>query len=174
VTRGESSRNLMSLPSAASQPFAPPPGFADRLGRALKAVTPAEFHYSSKGGAGAGALIAIWPSPEAVKNLRPDASLEALLLEVKAGSLLATAKGDGAPYDFASRFFAPYYGVPEDPVTGSAHCALTPFWAQRLGKKTMTARQVSPRGGDLHVTDDGVRTIIAGDCALYLTGEITI
>ena len=77
-------------------------------------------------------------------------------------------------YDMVSRFFAPYYGVPEDPVTGSAHCALTPFWAKRLGKKTLKARQASPRGGDLLCTDDGARTIIQGDCALYLTGEIEV
>ena len=68
----------------------------------------------------------------------------------------------------------PHYGVPEDPVTGSAHCALTPFWAKRLGKKTLRARQVSPRGGDLLCTDDGARTILHGPCALYLTGEIEV
>ena len=95
-------------------------------------------------------------------------------MQVGAGSLLATEKGDGAPHDFVSRFFAPYYGVPEDPVTGSAHCALTPFWAKRLGQKQLKARQASPRGGDLYCTDDGARTIIAGDCALYMTGEIAI
>ncbi len=97
-----------------------------------------------------------------------------MLLRVKAGSLLATAQGDGAPYDFVSRFFAPHWGVPEDPVTGSAHCAMTPFWTKRLGKKQLTARQVSARGGDLYLTDEGARTIIAGDCAPYLTGEIEI
>ena len=77
-------------------------------------------------------------------------------------------------YDFVSRFFAPDKGVPEDPVTGSAHCALTPYWAKRLGKKTLKARQVSPRGGDLICTDDGERTILSGPCALYMTAEITI
>jgi predicted PhzF superfamily epimerase YddE/YHI9 len=87
--------------------------------------------------------------------------------------LIATAKGDDG-YDFVSRFFAPDKGVPEDPVTGSAHCALTPFWAKRLGKKTMKARQVSPRGGDLTVTDEGARAVISGPCALYMTGEIEV
>ncbi len=87
--------------------------------------------------------------------------------------LIATAKGDEG-YDFVSRFFAPDKGVPEDPVTGSAHCALTPFWAARLGKKTMKARQVSPRGGNLICTDAGERTILAGPCALYMRGEISI
>jgi predicted PhzF superfamily epimerase YddE/YHI9 len=88
--------------------------------------------------------------------------------------VLATAPGGGNPYDMVLRFFAPYYGVLEDPVTGSAHCALTPFWAKRLGKKTLKARQASPRGGDLLCTDAGDRTIIQGDCALFLTGEIEI
>jgi predicted PhzF superfamily epimerase YddE/YHI9 len=102
-------------------------------------------------------------------------------MRVQAGSLLATAPGgdakdgeDNKPYDMVSRFFAPYYGVPEDPVTGSAHCALTPFWAKRVGRKTLLARQASARGGDLVCTDDGARTIIEGRCALYLTGEIAI
>lgn len=75
-------------------------------------------------------------------------------------------------YDFISRYFAPHVGIAEDHVTGSAHCALTPFWAKRLGKKTMRARQVSPRGGDLECTDAGARTILSGSCALYLRGEI--
>jgi predicted PhzF superfamily epimerase YddE/YHI9 len=87
--------------------------------------------------------------------------------------LAVTAPGDSG-YDFISRFFAPDRGVPEDPVTGSAHTILTPYWAGRLGKKTMKARQVSPRGGDLTCTDDGARTVIAGKCALYLKGEIFV
>jgi predicted PhzF superfamily epimerase YddE/YHI9 len=119
-------------------------------------------------------LIAVWPSPDAIAALKPDGNLESVLLQIKAGSLLATSKGDGAPYDFVSRFFAPYFGVPEDPVTGSAHCALTPFWANRLGKKTLLARQASARGGDLICTDAGARTILEGPCALYLTGEIEL
>ena len=86
---------------------------------------------------------------------------------------IATAPGDQG-YDFVSRFFAPDKGVPEDPVTGSAHCALTPYWAKRLGKKTMKARQVSPRGGDLICVDAGERTILAGPCAHYMTAEIVV
>jgi PhzF family phenazine biosynthesis protein len=174
VVRGPDGRNVMSLPSAASEPYAPPPGFAAALGAALGASPPVEFHFSRKGGAGSGALIAVWPSPDDIKALKPDGNLESVLLRIEAGSLLATAKGDGAPYDFVSRFFAPFFGVPEDPVTGSAHCALTPFWASRLGKKTLLARQASPRGGDLLCTDDGARTILAGPCVLYLAGEIEI
>jgi PhzF family phenazine biosynthesis protein len=166
--------NVMSLPSAASEAFTPPAGFADALGKSLSGKPPAELHISAKGGAGAKALIAVWNTPDEVKALEPAADLQHVAMQVGAGSVLATAPGGGAPYDMVSRFFAPYYGVPEDPVTGSAHCALTPFWAKRLGKKTLKARQASPRGGDLICTDDGARTIIQGDCALYLTGEIEI
>ena len=88
--------------------------------------------------------------------------------------LIATALGDGKPYDFVSRFFAPGLGIPEDPVTGSAHAALTPFWAKRLGRKNLRARQISRRGGDILCTDDGTRATLEGPCALYLTGEIEV
>ena len=173
VTRGKNG-NVMSLPSADSESFTPPAGLAAALGESLGGKPPAELHISAKGGAGAKALIAVWNSPDEVKALEPGAKLQDVAMQVGAGSVLATAAGGGAPYDMVSRFFAPYYGVPEDPVTGSAHCALTPFWARRLGKKTLKARQASPRGGDLICTDDGPRTIIQGDCALFLTGEIEI
>jgi PhzF family phenazine biosynthesis protein len=167
VTRGDGG-NIMSLPSAEAEPFAPHAGFAEALGKSLNGSAPRELHISAK------ALIAVWDTPEQVKALDPDANLKDIAMGVGAGSLLATAPGGGKPYDIVSRFFAPYYGVPEDPVTGSAHCALTPFWAKRLGKKQLKARQASARGGDLLCTDDGARTIIQGDCALYLTGEIEI
>lgn len=173
VKRGDKG-NVMSLPSAESEPFTPPSGFAEALGRSLAGQAPKELHISAKGGAGARALIAVWDTPDQITALNPAADLKEVAMRVDAGSVLATAPGGGKPYDMVSRFFAPYYGVPEDPVTGSAHCALTPFWAKRLGKKTLKARQASPRGGDLLCTDDGPRTIIQGDCALFLTGEIEI
>jgi PhzF family phenazine biosynthesis protein len=171
---GKDRGNVMSLPSAPSEPFTPPPGFAEALGRSMAGAPPGELHISAKGGAGARALIAVWDTPEQVKALDPAADLKEVAMQVGAGSVLATAAGGGDPHDMVSRFFAPYYGVPEDPVTGSAHCALTPFWAKRLGKKTLKARQASPRGGDLLCTDDGARTIIQGECALFLTGEIEV
>jgi len=173
VTRAENG-NVMSLPSAQSEPFTPPAGFAEALGRSLAGEAPKELHISAKGGAGARALIAVWDNPDQIKALNPGPDLQTVAMRVDAGSVLATAAGGGQPYDMVSRFFAPYYGVPEDPVTGSAHCALTPFWAKRLGKKSLKALQASPRGGDLFCTDDGERTIIQGDCALFLTGEIEI
>ena len=174
VTRGGPDGNLMAMPAAQSEPFTPPTGFVQALAKSLNASEPKELHYSSKGGAGAGALIAVWNAPGDIKALKPNGDLEAILLQVKAGSLLASSADDGKPYDFVSRFFAPHFGVPEDPVTGSAHTALTPFWAKRLGRKKLKARQASPRGGDLLCTDDGARVILQGPCALYLTGEIEV
>jgi PhzF family phenazine biosynthesis protein len=173
VTRGKQG-NVMSLPAAESDAFTAPDGFAESLGKSFNSAPPKELFISAKGGAGAKALIALWEIPDQVKALDPTSDLQDVAMQVGAGSVLATAPGGGAPYDMVSRFFAPYYGVLEDPVTGSAHCALTPFWAKRLGKKTLKARQASPRGGDLLCTDDGARTIIQGDCALYLTGEIEV
>jgi PhzF family phenazine biosynthesis protein len=178
VTRGDFDKsgggNVMSLPSAPSEPFTPPAGFLEALGASLGAPAPSELHISAKGGAGARALIAVWETPEQIQALTLGADLQNVLLQIQCGSLLATAAGGGVPYDMVSRFFAPYYGVPEDPVTGSAHCALTPFWAKRLGKSVLKARQASKRGGDLLCTDAGERTVIVGECALYLTGEIDV
>ena len=73
-----------------------------------------------------------------------------------------------------SRFFAPAKGVPEDPVTGSAHCTLIPYWAEKLGKTKMFARQISPRGGELWCEHRGNRVNIAGKAATYLTGTIVV
>ena len=172
VTRGDTG-NVMSLPSAPSEPF-DAPAFAAAIGKSLNSAPPSELHIAAKGGAGARALIAVWPTPDDIKALKPAADLEGVLMQEKCGSLIATAAGGGKPYDMVSRFFAPYFGVPEDPVTGSAHCALTPFWAKRLGKSELKARQASARGGDLLCTDAGERTVIQGNCALYLTGEIDV
>ncbi len=86
--------------------------------------------------------------------------------------LIVTAPGRDC--DFVSRYFAPHAGIPEDPVTGSAHCTLTPYWAKRLGKTRMTARQVSQRGGELIVEDRGDRTLISGRVVPYLEGRIRV
>ena len=88
--------------------------------------------------------------------------------------VIATAPGSAPGVDFVSRFFAPRVGVPEDPVTGSAHTRLTPYWASRLGKGELTARQVSKRGGWLQCRLRGDRVEIAGRAVLYLTGTIEV
>ena len=114
-------------------------------------------------------LLLIYESQKTVKALQPDFSRMAAL---PYRGVIATAKGDGKPYDFVSRFFGPRVGVDEDPVTGSAHSGLCPFWAQRLGKQEMLARQVSKRGGDLKVRNLGGRVAIAGQAVTVFKGEI--
>ena len=114
-------------------------------------------------------LLLILDSEEDVRAFRPDfqriASLDVF-------AVILSAPGDTV--DFVSRFFAPAAGVPEDPVTGSAHCTLIPYWAERLGKKVMTARQLSARGGDIHCEMRNDRVIIAGGAVEYLVGEIEV
>jgi len=105
-----------------------------------------------------------------VKNLHPNLSAVAALSDCV--GVIVTAKGDSA--DFVSRFFAPNVGVPEDPVTGSAHSTLIPFWSERLGKDKMNARQLSKRGGTLYCKNCGDRVKISGNAVLYLQGEIIL
>jgi len=117
-----------------------------------------------------GRTLAVYDRAEDVAALRPDF---AAMRRVEGANAIATAPGrDGA--DFASRYFAPNYGVDEDPVTGSAHCVLTPYWAARLGKEQLKARQISTRGGELTCTLRGDRVTIAGHAVLYLEGAITV
>lgn len=86
--------------------------------------------------------------------------------------LIVTAPGDDV--DFVSRFFAPAYSIPEDPVTGSSHTTMTPYWAKRLDKTSLTARQLSPRGGYLKCVLAGKRIQITGQCVIFLKGEINL
>ncbi len=115
-------------------------------------------------------LLLLLENEEQVKNLQPDLKAAAKLPDCFA--VIVTAKGSDA--DFVSRFFAPNAGIPEDPVTGSSHSTLIPFWAERLGKKKMTARQLSKRGGTLFCEEHGDRIKLSGYAALYLQGEIFI
>jgi predicted PhzF superfamily epimerase YddE/YHI9 len=87
-------------------------------------------------------------------------------------AVIVTARGSDC--DFVSRFFAPAVGVPEDPVTGSAHCTLVPYWSKRLGKRSFFARQVSARGGELWCEDREERVAIAGHCVKYLEGTVEL
>ncbi|HEY2883827.1 MAG TPA: PhzF family phenazine biosynthesis protein [Rhizomicrobium sp.] len=165
VERGVDGSHIMSLPSDLIGPL-DEPGLCEQLGKALDAPPPSS---TLKGRY----IVAVWDRAGDVRGLKGPGEVPRVLRKHDVWGLIATARGDEG-YDFVSRFFAPDKGVPEDPVTGSAHCALTPYWAKRLGKKTLRARQVSPRGGDLICTDEGERTILSGPCALYMTAEITI
>ena len=113
--------------------------------------------------------LAVFLSDAEVRALAPDMAL----LKRLDRAVIATAPG-GGDVDFVSRFFAPTFGIDEDPVTGSAHCTLVPYWSRRLGKKGLHARQVSPRGGDLRCEDRGERVAIGGKVATYLEGLIRI
>ncbi|HEY1707001.1 MAG TPA: PhzF family phenazine biosynthesis protein [Rhizomicrobium sp.] len=166
VQRGRDGRHVMSLPSDPVAPFAPPAGFAQQVGEALGIPAPKSLLKGRY-------VMAVWDNAADVRGIKGPDSIGPILRSAGVWGLIATAPGDQG-YDFVSRFFAPGKGVPEDPVTGSAHCALTPYWAKQLGKTTLKARQVSPRGGDLTCIDDGERTILAGPCALYMTAEIFV
>ena len=108
---------------------------------------------------------------QAVRTLQPDF---ALLAQYPVRGVIVTARSDDPDYDFVSRFFAPRAGVPEDPVTGSAHCTLIPYWSARLGKRKLYAKQRSRRGGELWCEDNGDRVRISGRVASYLEGTISI
>jgi PhzF family phenazine biosynthesis protein len=114
-------------------------------------------------------LLVILEDESIVRELKPNFPL---LMQIERRGTIVSAPGDG--YDFVSRFFAPHIGIPEDPVTGSAHCVLIPYWAKRLSKRQLHARQVSKRGGELFCEDRGDRVGIAGKAVLYLEGTITI
>jgi predicted PhzF superfamily epimerase YddE/YHI9 len=165
VERGQDGQHVMSLPSDPVTPFEVP-DLPHLLAEALGAPAPAAIFKARY-------LLAVWNEAKVVRGLGGPGEVARVLRSLGLWGLIATAPGDQG-YDFVSRFFAPDKGVPEDSVTGSAHCALTPYWAKRLGKKTLAARQVSPRGGDLVCTDAGSRTILSGPCALYMTAEIFV
>ena len=114
--------------------------------------------------------LCVYPHAADVRDLRPD---HALLAQITPGRIMVTAPGDGN-CDFVSRYFAPDAGIPEDPVTGSAHCTLVPYWAARLGRNSLHARQVSARGGELWCELRNDRVGIAGRAVLYLRGEILL
>jgi PhzF family phenazine biosynthesis protein len=114
-------------------------------------------------------LMAVFNTEAEVRDLRPDMEK---IMGLDAFAVIVTAPGDHV--DFVSRFFAPAKGVPEDPVTGSAHCTLIPYWAARLDQTRLHARQVSARGGDLFCELRGDRVSIAGRAVEYLRGEISL
>lgn len=144
-----------------ARPAATSPALVPCVAAALGA-TPAELHSAQ-------ATMAVFDHEQQIRALTPNM---AMVAQLPGYGLVVTAPGKEA--DFVSRFFAPQVGVPEDPVTGSTHCTLVPYWSQRLKKRQLYAQQLSPRGGELWCEDRGDRVLIAGHCALYLEGEIDI
>lgn len=116
-----------------------------------------------------GDCFCVFDTEDQVRALAPDMSK---LMAVDCRGVIVTAPGKDC--DFVSRFFAPRAGIPEDPVTGSAHTALIPYWSQRLGKRKLFARQISQRGGELWCEDRGARVGIGGRAVKYLEGQITV
>ncbi len=114
-------------------------------------------------------MLVVFDDERTVREISPDFLL---LARGEQRGTIVTAPGNDC--DFVSRFFAPNFGVPEDPVTGSAHCVLIPYWSRRLGKKKLHARQISKRGGELFCEDHGERVTIAGKAVLYLEGTIVV
>lgn len=159
VERGESGSLVVDLPALAIEPVsAPPPALLDGL--ALHPVevwsTPDDPNY-----------LAVLESEAEVRTLAPDLpELETL----HPHGVAVTAPGEDA--DFVSRYFAPGYGIPEDPVTGSIHCALAPYWSERIGKNRLSARQLSSRGGRIGTEVRGRRVELRGRAVCFLEGEI--
>lgn len=168
VARGCGGEMLMDLPAWRG---APAPVYG-RLREAFGGAAINEVRKSND-------ILVVFENADDVKNAAPDFATLAAVKD-EAGmpgdnfGVIITAPGDGYGCDFVSRYFAPNAGVNEDPVTGRAHCMLTPYWAGRLGKKRLTARQISSRGGALTCEDAGERVIIGGNVKLYLSGEIHI
>lgn len=159
VTRLGDGRLELDFPSRPAVPMTPPAALVQGLG-----ATP--LYYAQ-----AQANLAVFNTAAEIRALRPNFAALATLEQY---GTIATAPGDGEDCDFVSRFFAPRVGIPEDPVTGSAHCVLTPYWAARLGKNRLHARQLSARGGELWCELSGDRVRIAGHAVLYLRGEIEV
>ncbi|HEV3120560.1 MAG TPA: PhzF family phenazine biosynthesis protein [Isosphaeraceae bacterium] len=114
-------------------------------------------------------ILAELENEEAVRSLQPDMGH---LAKVPARGVIVTSRASTAPYDFVSRFFAPGSGIPEDPVTGSAHCCLGPYWRDRTGKDTLLAYQASARGGEVRVRVCDPRVMLAGQAVTVLHGEL--
>ncbi len=150
---------IMDFPARFSERVAPPPGLGAALGAVPLEVQANRFHY-----------IALLESAATVRELAPDF---AAIARLDRGGVIVTAAGDG-DYDFVSRYFAPAKGIPEDPVTGGAHCALAPYWAQRLHKPAFRAFQVSRRGGEIICRLSGARVELEGSCVFYLEGHAEI
>jgi PhzF family phenazine biosynthesis protein len=150
---------VMDFPTRPFLRFEAVSGLAQVLGSLPAEVWVNSFNY-----------MAVFENAQTVRKLLPD--LPAIARMDRPG-IIVTAPGDGG-YDFVSRYFAPVKGIPEDPVTGAAHCMLTPYWATRLGKTEFHAFQASRRGGEIRCRLSGDRVELQGNCVFYLEGEVEI
>jgi len=149
---------VMDFPALPASPVDMPAGLVEALG----GHRPTAFLRAVKN-------MAVFGDAAAVRAIDPDFAYIAAMAGM---GLIVTAPGDDC--DCASRYFAPQVGIDEDPVTGSAHCTIVPYWAERLGKSSIHARQVSSRGGDLYCRIDGDRVEIGGRAVFFLEGHIVL
>lgn len=160
----EGDRIVLDFPARSLEPV---PDAPDALLTGLG--VPPEAVLANGESLGSGFYVAVYPSEAVVRALSPDFAQLASFGDM---GVVATAPGDET--ELVSRCFAPAFGIPEDPVTGSIHCFLVPYWADRLGRKVLHARQVSRRGGNLYCELKGDRVRIGGSAAAYLVGTIEI
>lgn len=160
IVRRNGGSFIMDFPARSVTPIAEPPGLAKALGAQPLEVFHDGFNF-----------IAVLDSAKTVRRLAPNfAAVRAL--EGVAGAIVTAAGDEG--YDCVSRYFAPQKGIDEDPVTGGAHCALTPLWTSRLGKSAINAYQASSRGGAILCRIKGDRVELEGTCIFYLEGQAEI
>ncbi len=150
---------VMDLPARFSQSVPMPEKLVEALGAVPNEVLANEFNY-----------MAVLENEQRVRELTPDM---AVLARIGRPGVIVTARGEGN-YDFVSRYFAPAKGIPEDPVTGAAHCMLAPYWATRLGKKDFRAFQASRRGGEIVCRLEKDRVQLQGECVFYLEGHADV
>ena len=148
----------LDFPATPDEPVDTPDWLAESLGVTPRYVGRSRFDY-----------IVEVEGEDAVRELRPDFGL---LKKVGGRGVIVTARSATPDWDFVSRFFAPAAGIDEDPVTGSAHCCLAPFWSRRLNKTSFRARQISARGGELKVNLDGDRVRLGGQAVTVLRAEL--
>ena len=148
----------MDFPATPPRECAPDDGLAAALGAKPAELLETDHHY-----------VAIYRTEAEVTALTPDFTAVAALDK---WAVIVSAPGDR--FDFVTRMFAPRKAIPEDPVTGSAHCVLAPYWADRLGKQDLAARQVSSRGGNLACTVSGDRVKLGGEAKLFMRGTILL
>ncbi|MEK9968298.1 MAG: PhzF family phenazine biosynthesis protein [Ferrovibrio sp.] len=156
---GDSGRLTLDFPARPTEPVQPCAGLIEAIGAAPKEIR------------GARDYMLVYDNAATVRALKPDMTG---LMDLDKFAVIVTAPGDRPGIDCVSRFFAPAKGIPEDPVTGSAHCSIVPYWAQQLGKTEIAAYQASKRGGTLYCRLDGDRVFMAGTCKPFLEGTVTL
>jgi PhzF family phenazine biosynthesis protein len=164
ITSRRDDRIEMDFPAILSDTHQLPGSLAGALGLASREVICNRVR-----GKGGGDFLLELESEETVRNLEPN--FELLGRNVDSG-VIVTAQGDSSKYDFVSRYFACHVGIDEDPVTGAAHCILTPYWSAKLGKTEMFAYQASPRGGEVNVRLSGERVLLGGRAVTIWRGNL--